>query len=81
MISEEQIKMLNEMWEDNEATTALYEVISGGDIEDFVGLLSKNPPLAHIRSKDGRGPMFWAHENGQVEMVEILRRLGVSDTE
>merc|ERR1712161_84403 len=47
--------------------------------EEFMSVLSSHPELAHIRSKDGRGPMFWVHEYGRSGMITVLRKLGLSE--
>ena len=57
----------------------MWEVIKDANIYEFVELLQDQPELAHIRSEDGRGPMFWAHEYGRPKMVDILKQLGVSE--
>lgn len=73
------IESINEDWEDNERTGLMWEIIKDGEIQEFVALLQEHPELAHIRSEDGRGPMWWAHEYGRPSMVSILRQLGVSE--
>lgn len=81
-LSEDDIDMMNnpEAWEDSTATTAVWEVINGNDIKAFRDMLLDNPELAHIRAKDGRGPMWWAHEYGRSNFVKLLKKLGVSET-
>jgi hypothetical protein len=37
------------------------------------------PEAAHVRSKDGRGPMFMVHEKGRTRMVNALRILGARE--
>jgi dolichyl-diphosphooligosaccharide--protein glycosyltransferase len=71
--------MLNEDWEDNEKTSMMWEIMKDGNMYEFVALLQEQPELAHIRSEDGRGPMWWAHEYGRPRMVEILKQLGVTE--
>jgi dolichyl-diphosphooligosaccharide---protein glycosyltransferase len=71
--------MINEEWENNEKTSMMWEIIKDADIQEFMVALQEHPELAHIRSEDGRGPMWWAHEYGRPHMVGILRQLGVSD--
>jgi hypothetical protein len=73
------IDVLNEEWDDNERTSLMWEVIKTGDIQEFASVLEEHPQMAHIRSKDGRGPMWWAHEFGRPKMIEILRQLDVSE--
>jgi hypothetical protein len=80
-LRKEDIDMMNnpEAWDDNIMTTAVWEVINANDIRAYKELLQENPELAHIRSKDGRGPMWWAHEYGRVDFVKVLKKLGVSE--
>ena len=33
--------------------------------------------MAYLRSSDGRGPMWWAFENRNQEIVKFLMKLGV----
>lgn len=78
-LSKEEIDVINEDWEDNQLTTMMWETISKNDIRELRAALKEGPELAHIRSEDGRGPMWWAHENGRTEIIEILKKLGVSE--
>jgi dolichyl-diphosphooligosaccharide--protein glycosyltransferase len=78
-LPQDEIDRLNKVWNDNEITGTLYEVISSGDFMTLRELLGGAPEMAHIRSKDGRGPMWWAHENGHSSIVKALKRLGVSE--
>jgi dolichyl-diphosphooligosaccharide--protein glycosyltransferase len=65
---------------DNDATTELWQLISENKYNDLLELLLKNPGLAHVRSSDGCGPMFWAYENNRKDMVHALKTMGVLDT-
>lgn len=78
-LSQGEIDRLNEIWDDNEITSDLYKIVSTGDFKTLRTLLAESPDLAHIRSKDGRGPIWWAHENGHSSIVKLLKRLGVSE--
>ena len=53
------IEQLNGKWEDTEETSALWSLISGNRVKEFMTLVGETPELAHMRSSDGRGPMFW----------------------
>lgn len=72
--------MLNENWENNELTSHLWELISGNREDEFRELVVTNPAAAHVRSEDGRGPMWWAHEYKRPAMIDMLRKLKVSET-
>lgn len=78
-LPEETIDALNEHWENTEVTSALYNVIAENDFDSLRELLSQMPEAAHVRSEDGRGPMFWAHEKGRTKMVKAFRKLGVRE--
>lgn len=71
--------MINEDWEDNEKTGMMWEIIKEAEIHEFIAILQEHPEMAHIRSQDGRGPMWWAHEYGRPNMVNILKEVGVSE--
>jgi dolichyl-diphosphooligosaccharide--protein glycosyltransferase len=75
----ESIKKINERWEDNEHSSYLWNVISEGKIMELFEVLQEYPEVAHVRSADGRGPMWWAHEYNRPKMIELLKKLGVSD--
>jgi dolichyl-diphosphooligosaccharide--protein glycosyltransferase len=78
-LSEETIDVVNQVWEDTEITSAVYDIIAADDFDSMRSLLSEMPEAAHIRSEDGRGPMFWAHEKGRTKMVNAFRKLGVRE--
>jgi len=78
-LPEEAIDTINEVWQNNEMTSAVYEIIEANDFDSLRKLLSDMPELAHIRSEDGRGPMFWAHEKGRSKFVKAFRKLGVRE--
>eukprot|EP00751_Fragilariopsis_kerguelensis_P010511 CAMPEP_0170796714 /NCGR_PEP_ID=MMETSP0733-20121128/25069_1 /TAXON_ID=186038 /ORGANISM="Fragilariopsis kerguelensis, Strain L26-C5" /LENGTH=166 /DNA_ID=CAMNT_0011147217 /DNA_START=189 /DNA_END=686 /DNA_ORIENTATION=+ len=73
------IEAINNRWEDNEKTDMMLDIIKNAKHEEFMTILSTAPELAHIRSKDGRGPMFWAYEYNRLGMIQILQKLGVSE--
>merc|ERR1712194_961050 len=78
-LTRKKIKELNQLWEDNEVTTQIYELIQQRQLEELAALFQEQPKLAHIRSKDGRGPMWWAHEHGRPYIVELLKSHRVSE--
>jgi dolichyl-diphosphooligosaccharide--protein glycosyltransferase len=78
-LSDSSIDLINEDWENNEKTSMMWEIIKDADIQEFAAVLQQHPDLAHIRSEDGRGPMWWAHEYGRPKMISILRELGVRE--
>jgi dolichyl-diphosphooligosaccharide--protein glycosyltransferase len=79
-LAPEYVEKLNEKWEDNAVTTKLWDLISQNDLAGIRDFILENPAAVHVRSKDGRGPMWWAHEYGRKTMISMLQQLGVSET-
>jgi dolichyl-diphosphooligosaccharide---protein glycosyltransferase len=73
------IDMLNEHWENSPLTTMLWELISENRLAEFNSIVQESPGLAHVRSEDGRGPMWWAHEYGRRDFVAKMRELKVRE--
>ena len=53
-------------------TTKLWELISSGANDELETFLEENSGAALVRSKDGRGPLFWAYEYSQAHAVALL---------
>jgi dolichyl-diphosphooligosaccharide---protein glycosyltransferase len=68
-------------WEDNDATTRMWQIISDGRINDLQKWLAVAPEVAFLRSRDGRGPMFWAYEQRNEDITKILLKAGVPNTD
>lgn len=79
VLSPEEIDMINEDWTNDETTTIMWELVSAGLVDELRDLLSQIPQAAHSRSEDGRGPLWWAYEYGQTEVIELLKSFGVSE--
>lgn len=79
-VSDAAIQQLNNKWEDSEETSMLWELISQNKVREFMEVVGNTPELAHLRSSDGRGPMFWAMEKRSEKIVRVLKKLGVKDT-
>ena len=75
-----EIDLINEDWANNEMTSLLHEMIAADRFDELRALFLRSPELAHIRSEDGRGPMFWAHEHGRTKIIKMLKFLSVSET-
>ena len=73
------IKEINQQWDDNSITSNIFDLIKMNDVENFKILLDSQPAYAHIRSKDGRGPMWWAYEHGRKEIIKQLKQQEVSE--
>jgi hypothetical protein len=78
-LSASAIDEINEIWENTEETSMMWEIISNGKLQEFISMLQDAPELVHVRSADGRGPMWWAYEYKRPRMIEIMQRLGASE--
>jgi len=76
----EEIEELNQHWEDSELTSMMWQIAHTNDLPGLRTVLQNEPGVVHMRSSDGRGIMWWAHEYGREKLVSILQRLGVSET-
>jgi len=67
-------------FEDTEFTTHIYSLIASHSTSELKEYLETKPKyLPFLRSKDGRGPMFWAYEFGHRDIIKLLSSMGVSD--
>jgi dolichyl-diphosphooligosaccharide--protein glycosyltransferase len=57
----------------------MHDMISQGKLGELGEILETYPHVAHLRSEDGRGPMWWAYEYKRQTVIDLLKRLGVSD--
>jgi dolichyl-diphosphooligosaccharide--protein glycosyltransferase len=62
---------------DTEDTTRMWTLINNNEVAEIEMWLGSNPKGAYIQSKDGRGPMCWAFENRNQEVVKILMKARV----
>jgi hypothetical protein len=70
-----------ETWADTALTTRLWQIISNGETGELESLLTDDPSVVKVRSSDGRGPLWWAHEYQQPLMVQLLLEHGASPDE
>ena len=68
-------------WEDTEDTTLMWTLISSNQVDDLRMWLEEDPTIAFIRSRDGRGPMWWAFEKRNEDITKILMKAGVPHTD
>jgi len=78
-IDEEVIEELYEQREDTPQTTMMWKVINENGIQELMNWVAADPIVIYIRSGDGRGPMWWAYESGKMDIVELLKSIGLSD--
>lgn len=79
--TQEQIDNVYNKWEDTEETTLMWKIVSSNSIEELENWLKGNPLAAFVRSSDGRGPMWWAFEHRNQDIVKLLMKHGVSHTD
>eukprot|EP00934_Nitzschia_sp_Nitz4_P004135 Nitzschia sp. Nitz4//scaffold7_size249615//51352//54449//NITZ4_001152-RA/size249615-augustus-gene-0.252-mRNA-1//-1//CDS//3329558367//4125//frame0 len=68
-------------WEDTETTTAMWTLINNNQVDALREWLERDPTAAFIRSRDGRGPMWWAFEQRRDEITKLLMSAGVPHTD
>ena len=68
-------------WDDTEDTTMMWNMISNNQVDDLRAWLEAEPTAAFIRSRDGRGPMWWAFEKRNDEITKMLMKAGVPHTD
>ena len=68
-------------WEDTEDTTLMWTLISNNQVDDLRMWLEEDPTIAFIRSRDGRGPMWWAFEKRNEDITKILMKASVPHTD
>jgi len=67
--------------EDTEDTTLMWTLISNNQVDDLRMWLEEDPTIAFIRSRDGRGPMWWAFEKKNEDITKMLMKAGVPHTD
>ena len=68
-------------WINTAATTHMWELIHGHETEKLREWLKSEPDVYQMRSEDGRGPLWWAYENGHTDIVDLLVEAGASQDE
>jgi len=68
-------------WQDTEDTTLMWNLIAADKVNALQQWLDEEPAMAFLRSKDGRGPMWWAFEQRNEEITKLLMNLGVPHTD
>merc|ERR1712032_253991 len=68
-------------WMNTAATTHMWELINTHSTEKLREWLKSEPQIVRIRSEDGRGPLWWAYENGHMDIVDLLVESGAKEDE
>jgi len=77
--SEDLIDEIYSTYSDTEETTLMWKIVTSNAVQDLMNWLAHDPIMAYTRSGDGRGPMWWAYESQNMEIVDIFKKLGISD--
>ncbi|KAL7546556.1 hypothetical protein ACHAWF_009882 [Thalassiosira exigua] len=80
-LSDEEKIEIYSTWEDTEDTTLMWKIVTGNAVDDLERWLEADPGAAWLRSADGRGPMWWAFESKNQDVVTILMKMGVPHTD
>ena len=78
---QDQAQSLYRSLQDSEHATKIWEYIHHGQVAQIREFLAIEPWWAFVRSADGRGPMWWAYEARNGEIVQLLRELGVPSSD
>jgi dolichyl-diphosphooligosaccharide---protein glycosyltransferase len=68
-------------WEDSDATTRMWQIIKDDRQKELIAWLVVEPEVAYLRSRDGRGPMFWSYEQRNEDITKILLKAGVPNSD
>jgi len=63
-------------WEDTDLTSQMWSIVKNNDLRTMRALLEAAPNIAHVRSGDGRGPLWWAHEFKRESIKKMLLNRG-----
>jgi dolichyl-diphosphooligosaccharide--protein glycosyltransferase len=66
-------------WENSEQTTMMYQLLEKNDLSTLDQWLETSPDAVHMRSEDGRGPLWWANEFGHADAKKLLKKYKVRD--
>lgn len=77
-VTKESIAKISQKWEDTDHSTMMWNIVTRGTVADLEKALENVPLLAHVRSSDGRGPIWWAFEHQKHDMVQVLKQHNVN---
>lgn len=64
---------------DNEDSTRMFRIIASGNIDALQTWIKLAPNVVQMRSRDGRGPLWWSYENDNLDMVRLLIAYGANE--
>jgi len=65
-------------WANSPDTTRMWGLVNNGDVDSLEDWIEEYPGVVHIRAEDGRGPLWWAYEYGQYDVVQLLLESGAN---
>ena len=74
-------KQDEEYWANTAETTRMWELISSENVNELKQWIRSDPDVVHVRSEDGRGPLWWAYEYGNKKIINMLLEAGVDGTQ
>lgn len=77
-ILNDRIRERQNTWQDNEESTAMWNLINNNEVDKVKAWLKNDPSVVYMRSKDGRGPMWWAYEGKKMQIAKELMNAGAS---
>ena len=80
-LSDEEKIEIYSTWEDTADTTLMWQIVTSNAQDELKRWLDSDPGAAWLRSADGRGPMWWAFESKNQDIVSILMTAGVPHTD
>ena len=66
-------------WSDSADTGRMYSLIFDGNVRALEEWISSAPSVVHVRSADGRGPLWWAFERSRMDIVDVLIQHGADE--
>ena len=59
----------------------MWKLVNDNDLAGLKAWVQQSPEIVHVRAADGRGPLFWAYENGRTDIIDMLLDHGVRKDE
>merc|ERR1712054_87175 len=59
-------------WADSPQLTSIWEATKNGNVDHLIEMYSTDKDAMQHRSADGRGPLFWAYEFKQIDILALL---------
>lgn len=51
----------------------MFKIIKENHIQYMHAVLQERPAFAHARDAKGQGPMWWAHQYGRMEFIQLFK--------